>query len=163
MRTNQKSQSIAKAKAKNDKIEVPMRPAKFKGRSNFDLMKSQSYEDFCGCLEYIFLLRVVHGQGGFMRTIKYFPDSLDPAWEELEKDGLISMFRGRRKGFVMRWLTELMYSKLMAQDIIVFSRWLTYFDRFEPYRREILNGKHHNLIFGDMVDEDILSWLEADA
>lgn len=131
------------------------------GKNPYEVLTSLGYDDMASCLEYIFLLREIHGMKGFETDIAPFRSMLKDAWKQIISDGLLPMFRGRRPGFMRIWLTPGMAHKLQKASIAQWAQWLTYFDSSAPYRLEMLTAQKHLITLAGLPRTDIVNWLEG--
>ena len=122
-------------------------------------MQLLKYNDFCKVIEYLFLLREIYGVCGFLRNITGYSKNLDVAWKEVGNTELITLFRGRKNGFISDWLTTEMYDKLVRCDEVTFARFLSFFDISANFRMEMLTGSAHTIYLNCTVNEKILDWL----
>lgn len=127
--------------------------------TNFKFMQLLKYNDFCKAIEYLFLLREIYGVCGFLRNITGYSQNLDVAWKEVESTELITLFGGRKKGFISDWLTSEMYDKLVRCDEVTFARFLSFFDISANFRMEMLTGSAHTIYLNSTANEKILNWL----
>lgn len=147
-----------KAEAKENTIESPVKYSSHVDMTNYEYIQSLEYDDLVMCLEYIFLLREIHGLTGFIRTIKGFKEKLPDCWDEIKKSNLLKWFNGKSSGFMSKWLTERLYNKLKNADIEQMASWLTYFDKSSSYRTQMLKGENHQLL-AIKADQVIKEWL----
>jgi len=127
--------------------------------SNFEYLQKLNYEDLCLCFEYMYLLREVHGIGGFLRSIKTFKDNLPSAWKEIRRSGLSSILKGREEGFIQVWMTKRIYDRIKTFSKEQMAAWLTYVDRSATYRLDILKGEKHQLLGSERASV-IEEWLD---
>lgn len=150
--------ALIKADAKENTKETPIKYSSKVDKTNFEYLQSLDYDDLTMCLEYIFLLREIHGTTGFVRTIKGYKDKLPDCWEEIRKSNLTKWFNGKSSGFMSKWLTERLFEKLKNTNVEQIAQWLTYFDRSGSYRTQILKGENHQLL-AMKADQVIKEWL----
>jgi len=147
-----------KAEAKKNTVETPVEFVSKVDKTNFEYMQSLDYDDFVMCFEYIFLLREIHGAGGFIRTLKGFKEKLPECWEEIRKSNLLKWFGGKDNGFMAKWLNNSVYMKLKKVSINQMAQWFTYFDRSASYRTQMLKGENHQVLL-ITANKTIEEWL----
>lgn len=151
-----KAKSIARENIKED-CDINLNEES-KDVRNYDFLISLSYDEFVQCFEYLFLLREIHGTGGFIRNIKIYKDMLPECWDEIRKSNLTRWFKGKSDGFMGKWLSEAIYNKIRGLTLEQMAQWLTHFDVSSTYRLQMLHGEKRQLL-GTKYDKSIEEWL----
>ena len=129
------------------------------GQRNIEIIRSLTYEEACDWVEHIILLRIIHGQDGFLNDQFNYAVLLEEEWNAIKQFGMGGLFHGRGPGFGAEWLTRNMWDRLNHCSETDFARWITNINLMPWYIREIIAGKKHLIVLCNEADPKIVAWL----